>query len=103
MFAVVDIAGQQFKVQADQKLYVHRLQGNVGDEVSFDKVLLLDDAGQVRVGTPTVASAQVKATILDHLKGDKVIVFKKHRRTGYQVKKGHRQYLTQVQIKEIVA
>ncbi len=103
MFAVVDIAGQQFKVQADQKLYVHRLQGNVGDEVSFDKVLLLNDEGQVKIGTPTVESARVKATILDHLKDKKVIVFKKHRRAGYQVKKGHRQCLTQVQIKAIEA
>ncbi len=100
MFAVVDIAGQQFKVEKDQELFVHRLEGNVGDSVEFKDVLLVDRDGAVEVGTPTV-SANVKASIVEHLKGDKVIVFKKKRRKGYQKSNGHRQYLTKIKIEGI--
>ena len=102
MYAIVEIAGQQFKVEKDRKLYVHRLQGEEGSSLSFDKILLVDNDGQVKVGTPVVEGAQVKAKILRHLKDDKVIVFKKKRRKGYKVKNGHRQYLTQIAIEEIV-
>jgi large subunit ribosomal protein L21 len=103
MYAIVEIAGQQFKVQKDSKVYVHRLEGEEGAKVEFDKVLLLDDNGKVQVGTPAVQGAKVSAKILSHLKGDKVIVFKKKRRKGYQKKNGHRQFLTQIQIEDIVA
>ncbi len=100
MYAIVEIAGQQFKVEKDRKLYVHRLEGEEGSSLSFDKILLVDNDGQVKVGTPVVEGAQVKAKILRHLKDDKVIVFKKKRRKGYKVKNGHRQYLTQIAILE---
>jgi large subunit ribosomal protein L21 len=103
MYAIVDIQGQQFKVEKDAKVYVHRLEGEEGAKVSFDKVLLLDDNGKVTVGAPTVSGAQVSATILSHLKDKKVIIFKKKRRKGYQKQNGHRQYLTQVQIDGISA
>lgn len=103
MYAIVEIAGQQFKVEKGRKLYVHRLQGDEGSSMSFDKVLLTDNDGQVNVGSPVVEGATVNATILRHLKDDKVIVFKKTRRKGYCVKNGHRQYLTQIQIDEIKA
>ena len=100
MYAIVEIAGQQFKVAKDQKVFVHRLPGEAGDKVSFDKVLLLDD-GKVTIGAPAIKGAGVTAKILGHLKGDKVIVFKKKRRKGYRVKNGHRQYLTEIQIDSI--
>lgn len=103
MYAIVEVAGQQFKVEKDQKIFVHRLQANEGEEVSFEKVLLIDNDGAVKVGKPQVAGATVKAKVLTHLKGDKVIVFKKKRRKGYKVKNGHRQCLTQLQVSEIVA
>lgn len=102
MYAIVEIAGQQFKVEKDRKLYVHRLTGAEGSSISFDKILLIDSDGQVKVGAPVVEGAQVKAKILRHLKDDKVIVFKKKRRKGYKVKNGHRQCLTQIAIEEIV-
>ena len=100
MFAVVEIAGQQFKVQEGEEIFVHRLEGSEGENVEFDNVLLVDKDGSVDIGTPTL-KATVKATILEHLKGDKVIVFKKKRRKGYQVKNGHRQYFTKVKINGI--
>ncbi len=103
MYAIVDIAGQQFKVQKDQKIYVHRLEAEEGTDMDFDKVLLVDDDGKVTIGSPTVENAKVTAKVLDHQKGDKVIVFKKKRRKGYKVKNGHRQQFTQIQIAEIVA
>ena len=103
MYAIVEIAGRQFKVEKGRKLYVYRLQGDEGSSLSFDKVLLTDNDGQVKIGTPVVEGAVVNATILKHLKDDKVIVFKKRRRKGDQVKNGHRQYLTQIQIDEIKA
>ena len=102
MYAIVDIAGQQFKVEKDKKLYVHRLEGEEGSELDLDKVLLIDNEGKVKVGTPNIKNAVVKAKILLHLKGDKVLVFKKKRRKGYQKLNGHRQYLTRIQIEDIV-
>ncbi len=101
MYAIVDIAGQQFKVEKDQKLYVHRLEGEEGNKVSFDKVLLIDTGSKVSVGDPVVKGASVAATIVSHMKGDKVLVFKKKRRKGYQKLNGHRQYMTQIQIESI--
>jgi ribosomal protein L21 len=103
MYAIVEIAGQQFKVEKDQKLFVHRLAAAEGDSVSFDKILLIDNDGQVNIGTPTIEAATISAKILKHLKGDKVIVFKKKRRKGYAVKNGHRQQFTQIQIEAINA
>ena len=103
MYAIVEIAGQQFKVAKDQKVYVHRLQGEEGSKVTFDNVLLLDDKGNVTIGAPAIEGAAVTAKILGHLKGDKVIVFKKKRRKGYKKKNGHRQYLSEIQIESIVA
>jgi large subunit ribosomal protein L21 len=102
MYAIVDIAGQQFKVEKDRKLYVHRLEGEEGSDIDLVKVLLIDNDGEVVIGTPIVENAVVKAKILSHLKGDKVLVFKKKRRKGYQKLNGHRQYLTQIQIEDIV-
>lgn len=101
MYAIVDIAGQQFKVAKDQKLFVHRLQGEEGATIEFDKVLLVDNEGKITVGAPTVAGTKVTAKILSHLKGDKVIVFKKKRRKGYKKKNGHRQYFTKIEIQGI--
>ncbi len=101
MYAIVEIAGQQFKVEKDQQLYVHRLEGKEGSKVSFDNVLLIDNGGKVAVGAPAVTGASVSAKILEHLKGDKVIVFKKKRRKGYKVKNGHRQSFTKIQIEGI--
>ena len=100
MFAVVEIAGQQYKVEKDQEIFVHRLEGEAGSKVEFDNVLLVDRDGAVEVGTPTV-KAKVSASIVEHLKGDKVIVFKKKRRKGYQKSNGHRQYLTKIKINGI--
>ena len=100
MYAIVEIAGQQFKVAKDQKVFVHRLQGEAGSKVTFDNVLLLDN-GSITIGAPAIEGAAVTAKILSHLKGDKVIVFKKKRRKGYRVKNGHRQSLTEIQIEGI--
>lgn len=102
MYAIVEIAGQQFKIKKDQKIYVHRLEAEEGSEVEFEKVLLKADGNQIEVGAPVVEGAIVKARVLSHLKGDKVLVFKKKRRKGYQKMNGHRQYLTQIQIEELV-
>lgn len=101
MYAIVEIAGQQFKVQGGQQIFVHRLDGNVGDKLEFGNVLLTDDNGSVTVGTPSVSGVKVVATILEHLKGDKVIVFKKKRRKGYKQRNGHRQYLTKIKVENI--
>ncbi|MBK9223994.1 MAG: 50S ribosomal protein L21 [Flavobacterium sp.] len=103
MYAIVEIAGQQFKVSKDLKVYVHRLANEEGSKVSFDKVLLLDDNGNVTLGAPAIEGASVEAKVLQHLKGDKVIVFKKKRRKGFKKKNGHRQYLTQIVIEGISA
>ncbi len=103
MYAIVEIAGQQFKIEKDQKVYVHRLNAEEGAKVEFNQVLLIDNDGKVKVGMPTVSGAKVSATVLNHLKGDKVLVFKKKRRKGYQKLNGHRQYLTQIEINQIEA
>ncbi|TNF46362.1 MAG: 50S ribosomal protein L21 [Bacteroidetes bacterium] len=101
MYAIVEIAGQQFKVQKDQKIFVHRLDAEAGSKVTFDKVLLVDNSGKINVGAPAIAGAKVTAEVIDHLKGDKVIVFKKKRRKGYRKKNGHRQSFTAITIKDI--
>jgi large subunit ribosomal protein L21 len=101
MYAIVDIAGQQFKVEKDQKLFVHRLEVEEGKKVSFDKVLLLDTGNKVSVGDPLVKGASVDAKVISHMKSDKVLVFKKKRRKGYQKLNGHRQYMTQILIEDI--
>jgi large subunit ribosomal protein L21 len=103
MYAIVEIAGQQFKVEQDQQIFVHRLEAEEGSKIDFDKVLLMDDAGKINVGAPVIKGAKVTAKVLEHLKGDKVIVFKKKRRKGYKVKNGHRQYLTKLEILKIDA
>ena len=101
MYAIVEIAGQQFKVEKDQKIFVHRLEAEEGKKVSFDKVLLIDTGSKISVGDPVVKGATVSAKVISHMKGDKVLVFKKKRRKGYQKLNGHRQYLTQIQIEGI--
>ena len=101
MYAIVEIAGKQFKVAQDQKIFVNRLHNDEGSEVSFDTVMLKDNDGKVEVGKPYIAGANVKATVLRHLKGDKVLVFKQIRRKGFQKMNGHRDYLTQIKIDSI--
>ena len=101
MYAIVDIAGQQFKVEKDQKYFVHQLDAKPGSKITFDNVLLLDDNGKVTVGVPSINGVQVTAKIEQHLLGEKVIVFKKKRRKGYTVKNGHRQRLTEITVQEI--
>jgi large subunit ribosomal protein L21 len=101
MYVIVDIAGQQFKVEKDQKLFVHRLDAKEGDSISFDKILLTDDNGKVSVGTPKILGAEVRAKVLAHMRGEKVKVFKKKRRKGYQKLNGHRQDFSQILIEEI--
>lgn len=104
MYAIVEIAGQQFKVEKDQTIFVHRMnQNKAGDKVDFDKVLLVDNGGDVKVGAPTVEGAKVSAEVVEHLKGDKVLVFKKKRRKGYQKQNGHRQQFTKIKIAGITA
>ncbi len=103
MFAIVTIAGQQFKVEEGQEIFVHRLEATAGDSVSFDAVHLTSGDAGVSVGTPTVSGASIGATVIDHVKGDKVIVFKKKRRKGYRVKNGHRQQFTKIKIDSITA
>jgi len=102
MYAIVEIAGQQFKVEKDKKLFVHQLELNEGDSIDFEKVLLVDNDGKIAVGTPTVKGAKVTAKILQHVKGEKVLVFKKKRRKSYQKMNGHRQQFTQIQVENIV-
>ena len=101
MYAIVDIAGQQFKVEKDKKIYVHRLQAEEGATVEFENVFLIDDEKKIAVGTPNVKGAKVTAKVISHLKGDTVIVFKKKRRKGYKVRNGHRQFLSEILIEEI--
>ncbi len=102
MYAIVEIAGQQFKVAKDQRIFVHRLSGNEGDKVEFDNVLLIDNGGKINVGAPAVSGALIKAQIERHVQGDKVIVFKKKRRKGYQKSNGHRQKFTEITISDIL-
>ncbi|MCQ2376021.1 MAG: 50S ribosomal protein L21 [Salinivirgaceae bacterium] len=103
MYAIVEIAGQQFKVEKDSKVFVHRLDAEEGAVVDFDKVLLVDNEGTVKVGKPVVEGAKVSAKVLGNVQGDKVWVFKKLRRKGYQKMNGHRQQFTQIQIENIIA
>ena len=98
MYAIVEIAGQQFKVEEGQKIFVHRLEAEIGTDVEFDKVLLIDDDGKITIGEPVIADFIVDGRVLNNVKGDKVIVFKKKRRKGYRIKNGHRQQFTQVEI-----
>ena len=101
MFAVVDILGKQFKVTENTKYYVPRLKDEIDSEVTFDSVLVLGDNKKVKIGAPAVKGAKVTAKVLEHLKDDKVIVFKKKRRKGYKKKQGHRQQLTRIEITKI--
>ncbi len=103
MYAIVEIAGQQFKVSRGTKVYVNRLEASEGSKIEFNKVLLIDNDGKIQIGTPSVDGAKVAATVLSHLQGDKVIVFKKKRRKGYQKSNGHRQQLSQILIQGVLA
>ena len=99
MYAIVEIAGQQFKVEHGKKIFIHRQEFEEGKEVEFDKVLLIEDDGKITIGEPTIEGAVIGGRILDNtVRGDKVIVFKKKRKKGYRVKNGHRQNFTQVEI-----
>ena len=101
MYAIVEIAGHQYKVQKDQQIFVNRLQNDEGSKVDFDKVLLIEDGGKVTVGAPAIDGKKVTASVVKHLKGDKVIVFKKKRRHNYRRKKGHRQNVTVMRVLNI--
>jgi large subunit ribosomal protein L21 len=101
MYAIVEIAGQQFKVEKDQKVYVHRLAAEVGAKLDFDKVLLVDNGGKITLGAPAITGAKISVEVLEHVKGNKVIVFKKKRRKGYQKSNGHRQQFTAIKIADI--
>jgi len=101
MYAIVEIAGQQFKVEEGKKIFVHRLELESGQEVEFDKVLLIEDEGKVVVGEPVIKDALIEGKVVEQLRGDKVIVFKKKRKKGYRIRNGHRQYFTQVEIVSI--
>ena len=101
MYAIVEIAGQQFKVEAGKKIFVHRLEAEEGKKVEFDQVLLIEEDGKITIGEPTINEAVVEGMVLDHMRGDKVIVFKKKRKKGYRIKNGHRQNFTQVEILNI--
>ena len=103
MYVIVDIQGQQFKVQKDQKLFVHRINANEGDTVEFGKVLLIGNDDDITIGSPTIDGATVVLEVLSHVKGDKVLVFKKKRRKGYQKLNGHRQQFSQVIVKDIIS
>jgi large subunit ribosomal protein L21 len=101
MYAIVEIAGQQFKVNKDQKIFVHRQEGELGEKLTFDRVYLIENENEIKVGTPVVDGASVNASIVSHVRGDKVLVFKKKRRKGYQKMNGHRQNFTQILIEDI--
>jgi len=98
MYAIVEIAGQQFKVEQGKKIFVHRLEDEEGNNIEFDQVLLIEDEGKITIGEPTIKNAIVEGKVVDHMRGDKVIIFKKKRKKGYRIKNGHRQNLTQVEI-----
>ena len=102
MYAIVDIAGQQFKVEKGQELFVHRIDAEKGAKVDFNKVMLVDHEGKTTIGTPVVEGVLVQATVLEHLRGDKLFVFKKKRRKGFKKFNGHRQYLSLLKIEDIV-
>jgi large subunit ribosomal protein L21 len=101
MYAIVEIAGQQFKVEEGKKIFVHRLEAENEKEIEFDQVLLIEDKGKIIIGEPTIKDAVVEGKVVDHVRGDKVIVFKKKRKKGYRIKNGHRQNFTQVEILSI--
>jgi large subunit ribosomal protein L21 len=101
MYAIVEIAGQQFKAEKNKSLYVHRLEGEEGSAITFEKVMLIDNEGQLRIGAPVVEGASIAAKIISHVKGDKVLVFKKKRRKGYQKLNGHRQSFTKILVEDI--
>jgi large subunit ribosomal protein L21 len=101
MYAIVEVAGQQFLVEKKDEIFVHRLEGEAGSKVEFDDVLLIDDKGKVSVGKPHVEGSKITGKIIDHVRGDKVIVFKKRRRKGFQKETGHRQDFTKVLIENI--
>lgn len=103
MYVIVDMQGQQMKVQKDQKLFVHRIEAEQGAQVEFDKVLLVDNEGKVTIGTPVVDGAKVVVEVISQVKGDKVLVFKKKRRKGYRKLNGHRQQFTEILVKDIIA
>lgn len=103
MYAIVEIAGQQFKVEKDKKVFVHRLAAEEGAQVEFDNILLVDNDGSVKIGTPKLEGAKVTAKVLAHVRADKVIIFKKKRRKTFERKNGHRQCMTQIQIESINA
>ena len=103
MYAIVEIAGKQFKVEKDKYIYTHRLSGDEGSAVTFDKVMLVDNSGKISVGLPNIKGATVTGKVLEHLKDNKVLVFKKKRRKGYKKKNGHRQYLSKILIESINA
>ena len=103
MYVIVDIQGQQFKVEKDQKLFVHRINADQGAKVEFEKVLLADKDGAVTVGAPVIEGAKVVVEVISHVKGDKVLIFHKKRRKGYRKLNGHRQQFTEIAIKEIIA
>src|SRR5690554_4520229 len=103
MYVIVDIQGQQFKVQKDQKLFVHRINANEGDTVEFEKVLLIGNDDDITIGSPTIEGAKVVLEVLSHVKGDKVLIFKKKRRKGYRKLNGHRQQFSQVLVKDIIS
>ena len=103
MYVIVEINGQQFKVEKDQKLFVHRINADRGSEVEFDKVMLVDNDGSVTVGAPVIEGAKVVAEVISHVKGDKVLVFHKKRRKGHRKLNGHRQQFSEIVVTEIVA
>jgi large subunit ribosomal protein L21 len=101
MFAVVEIAGQQYKVSKADRIYVPRLESEVGSKVTFDKVLLLGDEKSTKIGTPVINGSVVEAKVLEHVRDEKVTVFKKKRRKGYKVRRGHRQHYTEIEITKV--
>jgi len=101
MYAIVEIAGQQFKVENGKKIFVHRLEAEEGTKLDFDQVLLIEDEGKITIGEPVIKDAIVEGVVVDHVRGDKVIVFKKKRKKGYRIKNGHRQNFSQVEITSI--
>jgi large subunit ribosomal protein L21 len=103
MYAIVEIAGQQFKVEKNDEIFVHRLEGDPGTKIVFDKVLLLDNDGKISVGKPLVDGITVSGSIMDHVRGDKVVIFKKKRRKGYEKETGHRQDFSKILIENIGA
>ena len=101
MYAILDVNNRQYKVKQGQEIYVDLQDAEIGADLTFNKVLLTDDEGTINLGTPSLAGVSVSASVLDHVKGDKVIIFKKKRRKGYKVKNGHRQQYTKIRIDSI--